>query len=144
MTPWDPVYTGIVNDVVVRFFRSPENDQLAWVALADVLLAARYPDECAPNFLGDLHRDAAGDARLVVTLDGIETVLAFWIGRALIEGAVDIGWVGSDAMDAFLAQTSAATVAALGPMPQAALVSFTERAIAAQDERMARFRTERT
>ncbi|MFK8251782.1 hypothetical protein [Ancylobacter terrae] len=136
----EPIHGGVVNAIAVRFFRSPAGDQLAWVALADILLAARFPDESAPNFLADLHRDAAGDTLLIETPDGVETAVAFWLGRCLLEAAVDMGWVSSDVMDQFLAEASAATIVAVGPMPQAELVSFTERAIAAQDERMASFR----
>lgn len=134
-----PVFTGIVNDVPVRFFApTGELPAFAWCALADVALAARLPDPRNPAFLADLRRDAGDDALRIATPDGLETVAAFWIGRAIFDGGVLVGTIDQATQRAFVRQAATATSLLVDPRRDT-LDYYLSVASERQEAAMARF-----
>lgn len=124
-----PIYSSAINDVSVRFFAPPDRrPAFAWVAVADALLASRFPEPINPDFLLDLRRDAADDTLTISTPDGAETIAAFWLARAMFDGAVLVGATTQEVVETFLAETAVATVAVMGPLSRARIQHFLDLA----------------
>ena len=135
----DPIFVGVVNDVSVRFFAAPDRrPAFALAAVADVLLASRYPDARNPSFLVDLRRDAGHDTLRIATLDGTETVAAFWLAKAFFDGAVLIDTIDQSVARAFVREAAIAT-SKLIDLRSDALERYLIQARARHDASMERF-----
>ncbi|MCB4771048.1 hypothetical protein LGR54_20775 [Ancylobacter sp. Lp-2] len=135
----DPIFIGEVNDVAVRFFGPPDRrPSFAWAAVADVLLAARYPEPSNPSFLVELLRDASGDAARIGTPDGTEMVVAFWLAKAFFDGAALIGAIDKGVARAFTRQAAIATSRLIDPRNDAP-ERYLIQARARHDATMTRF-----
>ncbi|MDR6954882.1 hypothetical protein J2X65_004258 [Ancylobacter sp. 3268] len=135
----EPILIAEVNETPVRFFAPPDGrPSFAWAAIADVALAARYPEPRNPSFLVDLLRDAGDDAARINTPDGSESVVAFWLAKAFFDGAVLIGAIEQSVGRAFVREAAIATSTLIDPR-RAPLERYLVQARIRHDTSMTRF-----